>query len=393
MVTTINNNKAVLLILSIFSISIGFAQNLVPNYSFEEYTELPDRLGQIEFAKGWYALNPKDNSPDYYHRRALPPYRSANTNNDVKVPKNGIGYQEPKSGDAYVGIYTWPVNEFISTKLLRPLIIGTKYKVVFFVSRCDLPPWATSQIGCYISPFEISLIDYYPKSNRNKRYNFTPQVESPSDIYIEEADDWWEISGHFTAIGGEQYLTIGCFLPPESNKIKKLKGDKNYPQIARYYIDDVSVYELDSLGNPILEASLVEISETTQTDTVAVPNKYDNITPGENFVLPNIVFEYGKSTLLPESYAELEKFAHFLLTQPNVKIELSGHTDNSGNEVENLKLSADRAKAVYDYLLSKGINESRMSYKGYGSSQPLVPNETETNKQKNRRVEVIIQKP
>ena len=75
-----------------------------------------------------------------------------------------------------------------------------------------------------------------------------------------------------------------------------------------------------------------------------------------------------------------------------IHIEISGHTDNSGNEANNLRLSGARAKSVADYLIGKGINKERIKIKGYGSSQPIAENKSEEGRAKNRRVEFKILK-
>lgn len=107
--------------------------------------------------------------------------------------------------------------------------------------------------------------------------------------------------------------------------------------------------------------------------------------------LKNIFFDVNKWELKPESKAELEKLITFLKQNPNIKIELSGHTDNSGDKKFNQTLSTNRAKAVYDYLIQNGnISPQRLTYKGYGDSKPKVPNDSPENKAKNRRTEFKI---
>lgn len=107
--------------------------------------------------------------------------------------------------------------------------------------------------------------------------------------------------------------------------------------------------------------------------------------------LKNVFFDVNKWELKPESKAELDKLILFLKQNPSVKIELSGHTDNSGDKKFNQTLSANRAKAVYDYLVKEGqINPQRLTYKGYGDSKPKVPNDSPENKAKNRRTEFKI---
>jgi outer membrane protein OmpA-like peptidoglycan-associated protein len=106
--------------------------------------------------------------------------------------------------------------------------------------------------------------------------------------------------------------------------------------------------------------------------------------------LKNVFFETGKFDLRPESKAELNKLVTWLKTNPNVKIELQGHTDNVGDKKSNMTLSNNRAKAVYDYLVANGIEASRLTYKGYGDTKPKVPNDTPEHRQMNRRTEYMI---
>jgi len=115
------------------------------------------------------------------------------------------------------------------------------------------------------------------------------------------------------------------------------------------------------------------------------------IKAGETVILNNIFFDFDKSTIKPESYIELKKVIDFLNFHQNMKIEIGGHTDNYGDDNYNLKLSSDRAKSVYDYLITNGkIDPARITYKGYGESKPIDNNESETGRAKNRRTEFKI---
>ena len=111
---------------------------------------------------------------------------------------------------------------------------------------------------------------------------------------------------------------------------------------------------------------------------------------GATTVLNNIFFDTDKYDLKPESRVELSKLITFLNDNPGVSIELSGHTDNVGEDSYNQKLSENRAKAVYDYLLEQGIVKERLNYKGYGESKPVADNNSESGRAKNRRTEFKI---
>jgi len=113
---------------------------------------------------------------------------------------------------------------------------------------------------------------------------------------------------------------------------------------------------------------------------------------GKTLILKNINFDFAKHTLQPVSYAELKKVVAVLQKNPAYKIEIAGHTDNIGNKSSNISLSENRAKAVRDYLVSQKIAADRISFVGFGSSQPIANNETEAGRAKNRRVEFVLSK-
>lgn len=112
--------------------------------------------------------------------------------------------------------------------------------------------------------------------------------------------------------------------------------------------------------------------------------------PEKVFVLKNVYFETGKSTLLPKSYPALENLYEALKSKPSLKIEIAGHTDNVGKYEDNLILSQSRANAVRQYLIKRGIKADRLIARGYADTQPIATNETEEGRAMNRRVEIRI---
>lgn len=111
---------------------------------------------------------------------------------------------------------------------------------------------------------------------------------------------------------------------------------------------------------------------------------------GASFILRNIFFEFDKSDLQTESFVELNKLVDYLNKNKSVAIEIGGYTDNQGSDEYNNKLSLNRAKAVYDYLVGKGIEAKRLSYVGYGKENPVATNDTEEGRAANRRTEFKI---
>ncbi len=111
---------------------------------------------------------------------------------------------------------------------------------------------------------------------------------------------------------------------------------------------------------------------------------------GAKIVVDNILFNSGKATLKPSSFAELDKLATLLTENSDIKIEVSGHTDNVGSAAVNKKISKARALTVRNYLVSKGVIEERLTYVGYGLDQPIANNNTTEGRAQNRRVEIKV---
>lgn len=116
----------------------------------------------------------------------------------------------------------------------------------------------------------------------------------------------------------------------------------------------------------------------------------EKIEVGTKVVLQNIYFETAKAVLTAASYPTLNQVVDFMKSNESLKMEISGHTDNVGSLAVNTKLSANRAKAVVDYLVANGIDRTRLEAKGYGFSQPVAPNNTRAGREKNRRVEFKV---
>lgn len=106
--------------------------------------------------------------------------------------------------------------------------------------------------------------------------------------------------------------------------------------------------------------------------------------------LPNIEFEPASTILAAGGKDKLEAVVSFLQSQPEVHVDVFGHTDSQGSEKYNLKLSDGRAKSVMEYLVSRGVDASRLSAKGFGETQPIAPNDTAEGRAKNRRVELLL---
>lgn len=132
------------------------------------------------------------------------------------------------------------------------------------------------------------------------------------------------------------------------------------------------------------------IKDNPSSDPYLIDVPLKKIKTGQTVPLYNILFDVNKYVIKQESTAELERLFNLLTTNSKIRVEIGGHTDNSGAETINQPLSQNRAKAVYDWLITKGIAANRLTYKGYGSSVPIMPNTSDEGKRKNRRTEIKV---
>jgi outer membrane protein OmpA-like peptidoglycan-associated protein len=128
----------------------------------------------------------------------------------------------------------------------------------------------------------------------------------------------------------------------------------------------------------MLKESLSSVAETNETARGVIVS------------LSGILFDLGKATLHPSAQLSVAKLAGILTVFQNMNLSIEGYTDTSGTDEVNMKLSNDRARTVYDFLQAQGIAAGRMKYQGFGPASPVAPNDTEANRAKNRRVEVVL---
>lgn len=146
------------------------------------------------------------------------------------------------------------------------------------------------------------------------------------------------------------------------------------------------------------EIPATEAKPAKPVGTVSKEDIYEMMKEGENLVWDNLNFQPGRHFLLPESYPSLEKLLEMLQQYPNLKIGIEGHiccervqADGHDWDTGENNLSVNRARYIYDYLVQKGIDDERLSYKGFGGKKPLVVYEvTESDRTQNRRVEIKV---
>jgi len=135
--------------------------------------------------------------------------------------------------------------------------------------------------------------------------------------------------------------------------------------------------ERDDLAG-MLKGALSSVAETTETARGVIVS------------LSGILFDVGKATLKPASQLTVAKLAGILMVFPKMNLSIEGYTDSTGSSELNMRLSMERARSVYEFLMGQGFSSSRMKYQGFGPENPVAPNDTEANRAKNRRVEVVL---
>ncbi len=125
-------------------------------------------------------------------------------------------------------------------------------------------------------------------------------------------------------------------------------------------------------------------------DAIKADLKNKKSITGKKVILENVYFQQSSSNMLPNASPTLLEVVRFLAENPMLKVKINGHTDNVGKEHSNKHLSFLRATVVMNFLINRGISEDRIIAEGFGSTFPIRPNDTESNKKQNRRVEFEI---
>lgn len=278
---------------------------------------------------------------------------------DVQPSGSWHVYKPATDGDTYLGMVvrendTW---EAVSQALSGTLQKGKKYS--FDINLCS------SEV--YLSR---------TKANNTTESNYT----TPAKLRIWGGNS---LCSKEVLLGESPLVTNNDW--KKYNFVFKPTKNVSYIMLEAFYKTPTLVpYN----GNILLdEASpIIEIVEKPNT----VKELAQKVTTGQIIRLDELYFKADKSTLDKTSYKVLDELFRFMVKNKTVKIEIGGHTNGVPSEEYCNKLSKDRAKEVADYLVEKGINKSRITYKGYGKSKPLASDKTLQGRNKNQRVEIKI---
>jgi len=254
----------------------------------------------------------------------------------------------------------YPIN---SANDENSLLVGPDGKIAYFASNRD-----GGYGGLDIYEFEMPS-DVRPEKityTRGKIYNAVTKEPLEASFELVDLENAQPVTQSYSDASGQFMVTL--------TNNKNYLVNVNRPGFL-FYSDNFSLKETEA--------------DFTKPFVIDIP--LQPIDTGFTVELRNIFFDVNKWDLKMESKAELEKLIVFLNKNPTLKIELGGHTDNSGDKKFNALLSTNRAKAVYDYVIANGnISPKRLSYKGYAETRPKVPNDSPENKARNRRTEFKV---
>ncbi len=408
--------KNIILIIFLFIYSWGNAQNLVSNGDFENNVN-----GMVT---DW--LQP---AGQYYHYTT---YFKKDNENVVYNSENGLCLLNNNP------------SEYLVVPLKETLERGKAYCVKTDIRIIE------GYVGKVTDLHSVEFVftDQIPVVTKRTRFYMKPDVVLNIDP-AKPLTAFQTIEEKYIARGDEKILIIGKFFTEEYDSVKGLKTRtineineekslaiqqlndsflRMYPAVSLLMSKSNSKKHLKKMSDSIeliwrlkdkamddLEVTFAEKLETavnpyiknnyhirTHFDNVCIaPIKNDQCTCNENedkktfetgrsYILQNVHFDLDKATLKEESFSELQNLFQVMIQNPEMCIQINGHTDSLNTQAYNIDLSMRRAKTVAGYLIEKGISPQRLKWKGFGESMPLTNNTTEEGRAMNRRVEFIV---
>lgn len=373
-----------------FAASLAFApmhaqdddkDNLVPNSSFEKFEGTLRRDEMFDLTLQW--TNPTESVADLFATNIRSKY--------VMVPENMFGYEEAYEGENYAGIMTYTFRNkrkrnYIMTQLDTKMRKGNIYCIRFRASLAERSLYAANNMGVVLSKGKL-------KGGSGSIENSGALLSNMNPI-VKQTEGWWEFCAKYAATGDETYLTIGNFSSDNSTQTKTRQLDSKYSEVgpvkaAYYYIDMVEVIRVPANetcnceDTKIPDSKVIYSSSVQLNDDMTITQKVDAI---------DAYFYQYQSKLSSAAKKSIDQIAEMMVANPMMKIEVMGHMDNgeiafAKKEPSIQNLDVDRAKAVREYMSSKGVDRSKILTAGHKNTKPVSKMTTPISLAKNRRVE------
>lgn len=292
-----------------------------------------------------------------------------------------------RSGYAGIMIYNSrreSYSEHLQTKLKSTLVKGRKYCLTFDVMLSINAGFFTEKFEALFSSDASYTISDSTVSDSLRRFTYQHTFDN--------TNRWQQLCECFIADGTEQYLTLGLFSLNDAGATKTTSRYTSLMDInasAYYLVDNVSVKEVADDQTCVQKLVVKRLEKKKQQ--ALKNNVFAVLLTGEakSITFKNVQFETNRSDLKQESFPELEQLL-VLLENSNVNIEIAGFTDNVGSAELNQMLSTARAESIKNWLVTRGIEDNRLSTVGYGASNFVADNTSEASRQLNRRVEIRL---
>lgn len=354
-------------------------ENLVENPSFEAMEGKIKKNGSIAVAVGW--MSPTLAAADLFSARVKEGYGT---------PANALGSEAPMDGENYAGIRTFSYGDkeprnYISAKLKVPLTKDAKYCVTFYVSLAEASKYASNNIGMNFSKKQYNI-------DENKTIIAPTHIMHKDNPVFNAQFGWDEVCGIYVAEGGEKFITIGNFFANGETKNERLKGTKEFTGTSvvssYYFVDNISVRLIEDESECVCKQDENEIKTSVIYEEAPInpEGMKDNLV----MEYTTVYFGYGTADLTENANAQLDVISTVMTNNTTCKVKLVAHMDSDESEdSEAAGMDQSRAESIKAYLMSKGIDGSRIFIETQGSAVPLDSSGTEIGQAKNRRVSFV----
>jgi len=296
----------------------------------------------------------------------------------INVANNPLGqdWTDPKNHDDFLpGEIVLPAGRPVRVRITAKDVLHNFYLPHFRVKMDAIPGLPTYFIFTPTTTTE----EYRQRLREYPEYN-EPDPDTPDKMKWETFD--FELA--CAELCGRSHFSMRRIV----RIVTPAEYDAWLTQQESHYFSTIRGTDADPLQGELLETEIIQQREefnTSVEEALAATSEEAKVV-----TLNNVNFETGSATLTADSKYELNNLISIMERYPEMRIEISGHTDAEGEEENNQILSENRAQAVYDFLLNKGVAPDRMTYVGYGESDPLASNDTDEGRAENRRTEFRI---